>query len=241
MRRIESIGLAIMLATVPLAGCGRDAADREYFTALEGDEKGLSREEQIAHISRAIALAPRRAWYYELRAGYETDHRDFAAALADLDRAIAMIDRPYAHFSRGLVLCQSGRYAASIADFDTAIARQPTNDQFYRGRSLARAALGDAVGALNDAERLIALAPQRAESYHARGVAFAMLGHDREALADFDRAAAIRPELVYVADARVRLLRRMGDEIVTAAAMRQAAELRERESGCAACLDPFRY
>jgi tetratricopeptide (TPR) repeat protein len=241
MRRVHAFALPLTFAAALIAGCGRDAADREYFLALDGEEKGMGREQQMAHVSTAIALQPRRAWYYELRAGYETDRRDYAAALADLDRTIAMADRPYVRFFRGLVLCQSGRYAASLADFDSAIAGQPANDQFYRGRSLARAATGDVAGALSDAEHVVAVAPQRAESFHARGVALEMLGRDRDALSDFDRAAAMRPELVYVAEARLRVLRRMRNDGAIAAAERTVAELRYRQAGCAACLDPFRY
>ncbi|HKQ56884.1 MAG TPA: hypothetical protein VJY35_03360 [Candidatus Eisenbacteria bacterium] len=230
--------LVVMIAG---PGCGHDAADREYLAALRGQETGMSMEEQRAHLDRAIQLAPGRAQYYETRAGYWIHLRRFDLARADLDRDVALVDRPYARFLRGLVACQAGEPARSLGDFDTAIARQPANTQFYRGRSLARAATGDAEGALRDAEHLVATVPQQAESFYARGVALRLLGRDAEAIPDFDRAATLRPELVYVVEARAQALEATGDATRSQIDRALAARLREEQSGCAPCLDPFRY
>lgn len=243
-RRIASrVARAIVsaLAVVALAGCSHDAADREYLDALRGEETGMTREQQIAHIDRAIQIAPSRAYYYETRAVYEIDLRQFDRARRDLDRDVELADRPYARFLRGMVRCQSGEFRKSLADFDTAIAGQPANTQFYRGRSLARASSGDAAGALDDAEHLVATAPQMAESFYARGVALSRLGQDREAIADFDRAIGIRPELVYPLDARAAAYERLGDSRRAEEERRAADALRAERQGCAACLDPFRY
>jgi len=234
------LSAALLSAALLASACSADRADREYLAALDGEEKGMTREEQIAHLDRAILLSPRRASYYETRAIYRTDLRQFDRALGDLDRVIALHDRPYARFLRGLVTCQAGDFARGLADFDTAIARQPGNHQFYRGRSLARAAIGDAPGALADAEHLAATLPQRGESYYARGVALALLGRDREALADFERGLGMRPDLVYIADARVAALERLGDRRAVLAREELERKRYERE-GCNACLDPFRY
>lgn len=235
---VHGVALA---ATLALAGCGHDAADREYYAALRGEETGMTREEQVERLDRAIALAPTRAWYYETRAVYHIDLKRFDQARRDLDRDIALLPRPYAYFLRGLVRCQMEEFAPSLADFDTAIAGQRANTQFYRGRSLARAATGEATGALEDAQHLVDAVPQQGESWYARGVALSLLGRDRDAVTDFDRAAAIRPELVYVVEARARSFERLG-EAARAAADREAAErLRTEQRQCAACVDPFRY
>jgi tetratricopeptide (TPR) repeat protein len=230
-----------VLAASLVAGCGHDQADRLYLAALDGDETGMTREQQIANLDLTIQLRPDRAYYYETRAGYWIGLHQFENALADLDRDIALTPRPYAYFMRGLVLCQNGQIARSLDDFDTAIARQPANTQFYRGRSLARAATGDAAGALADAGQLVSGAPQRGESWYARGVALALAGRDREAVADFDRAAGIRPDLVYVVEARLQSLERLGEEARARADRDALPGLRDEYSGCAACLDPFRY
>lgn len=234
--------LAVLVGwSVLAAGCGRDAADREYFAALGGEETGMTREEQIAHLDRAIQLAPGRSYYYDTRAIYWIDLRQFDRARGDLDRTIELAPSPYNYFLRGMATCQAGEAARSLPDFDTAIAQQPANTQFYRGRSLARAATGDAAGALEDAEHLVSGLPQQAESYHARGVALALMNRDGEAVADFDRAERIRPELVYVIEARARSLERLGDVSRAQADRETVARLRDERSGCAPCLDPFRY
>jgi len=234
--------VVILLLSGFLAGaCGPDQAHREYLSALRGEETGMTREEQIAHVTRAIELHPERTEYWETRATYEIDIRDFGRARSDLDRAVENADRPYVRFLRGLVSCQMGEPARSLADFDAAIAGQPENSQFYRGRSLARSQLGDPEGGLVDAEQLVTLSPQVASSYYARGVALAGLGRDREALRDFGEALGRGPELVYPLYARADALERLGrhDESV---ADREAAKRRQLEqSACALCLDPFRY
>ena len=223
------------------AGCGQDPADQEYYAALRGEETGMGREGQIEHIDRAIALAPDRAHYYETRAIYKIDLKQFDRARSDIDRDIELLPRPYAYFLRGLVSCQMGEIERSLADFDTAIAQQPANTQFYRGRSLARAGTGNVAGALADAEHLVSAVPQQAESYYVRGVALSLLDRHAEAVADFDRAATIRPELVYVVEARVRSLERLGDTARVQADREALVRLREEHSRCALCRDPFRY
>jgi len=237
LKRAAAIAWLGLLA----AGCGHDAADRKYLAALDGEETGLTREQEMALIDEAIALEPRRAYYYDTRAGYWIGFRQFDRALADLDRSIALNDRPYARFMRGLARCEAGDPAGALADFDTAILRQPANTQFYRGRSLARAATGDAAGAMSDAEHLVSAAPQWAESFYARAVACSMLGRDRDAIADLDRAASMRPELVYVVETRAAVLERAGEMERARADRETLVHLRAEREGCAACFDPFRY
>ena len=234
-------GAAVTVLAIVLGACGPDAATSEYLLALRGEETGMGRQEQIRHLDRAIALAPRRGEFYETRAIYRIDLRQFDRAKADLDRDIELSDRPYARFLRGLVACQAGEFPGSLADFDSAIADQPANVQFYRGRSLARAACGDLSGALEDARHLVAAAPQQAESFYARGVALAGLGQVLESIEDFDRAARIRPELVYVIDARAAARDRLGDVAGASADRLLVDSLRAGRSSCAPCLDPFRY
>lgn len=201
----------------------------------------MGRAAQLAHVERAIALAPRRAEYRETHAIYSIDLKAFDRASADLDTAIVLADRPYLRFLRGLVACERASFARSLPDFDAAIAAQPRNAQFYRGRGLARAAVGDYALALADAGLLGALAPQWAETYYLRGVALAGLGRDRAAIAAFDESLRRRPELIYPLYARADAYERLGDA-PRAAADRAAAGRRESDGlDCALCRDPFRY
>jgi tetratricopeptide (TPR) repeat protein len=201
----------------------------------------MTREEQIAHLDRAIAASPRRAVYWETRAIYRIDLRDFVRARADLDEAIRLDDRPYLRFLRGLVACQAGEPRRALRDFDAAIAGHPENSQFYRGRSLARTATGDPTRGLDDADHLVTVARQQAESHHARGLALAALGRHTEAIAEYDTALTQRPELVYPLASRARSLDALGRTALAHADRARAARRAEEESGCAPCLDPFRY
>ncbi len=233
------IALALLISV--LSSCATDPADREYLVALRGEEGGMSREEQIAHIDRAIALEPARAHYWETRAIYRIDLRAFDRARADLDQAVRLQERPYLHFVRGLVLCQSGRPGDALPDFDAAISGQAENAQFYRGRALARAAVGRVGEALNDAEQLITLAPQMGESYYTRGIALTKLGRDEEAVSEFTEALGRRPELIYPLHTRADSYERMGDPIRAAADRTEAAKRQKERTYCGPCSDPFRY
>ena len=237
---MRNVSPALALVLVG-AACVLDPADREYFTALRGDEAGLSREQILVHLDRAIELAPNRVHYWETRAIYRIDARQFEGAEADLERGIELADRAYLRFLRGLVRCQRGEFTSAVPEFDIAIAAQPINTQFYRGRALARAALGRYDEALADAERLIELSPQRAESYYARGMALAGLQRHEEALADFDQALDRRPELVYPLFARADSHERLEHHDLAAADRTLAERRSERKRNCALCLDPFRY
>jgi len=211
------------------------------MAALRGEEEGMTRQEQLAHIERVIAFEPRRASYRETHAIYSIDVRDFPTAAADLDTAILLTDRPYLRFLRGLVSCQRGEFEASLADFDLAIAGQPENAQFYRGRSLARSRIGRYREGLEDAERLKAMVPQQGETYYALGVALAGLGRLDEAVRFFDESLRRRPELIYPLHARSTAYRRLGDSLRAAADLEEAGRLARTGMTYAACIDPFRY
>lgn len=223
------------------AACTHDVADREYLAALRGEEEGMSRQEQIARLDWAIEQRPDRARYFETRAIYKIDLERFNGALADLDAAIELADRPYLRFLRGLVLCRMEQFDDAIADFDAAIGAQPENTQFYRGRALAYVEAGEVEEALADAERLVETAPQLAESHYAMGKSLAAAGRHREAAAAYDEAVALRSELVYPLWARAESRRRLGDPGGAEADETAAAALADERKSCRVCLDPFRY
>src|SRR5215510_5429033 len=125
--RIMKIGMIRTIASILVfagAGCTHDPAEREYIEALRGEETGMSRQMQIAHIDRAIAQAPDRAHYWETRGIYHIDLREFAAAIADLDRAIVLRERPYLRFLRGLALCEYGKFDRGLQDLEAAVAAE---------------------------------------------------------------------------------------------------------------------
>lgn len=237
IRTVQAIAVILVLLC---ASCSHDPADREYLEALRGEETGMSRQTQIAHIDRAIALAPDRTQYWETRGIYHIDLREFSAAINDLDRAIALGDRPYLRFLHGLALCQSGAFARGLEDLEAAVAAQPSNTQFYRGRGLARVEVGLAELALADGEHLVKVEPHVAASFYVRGKARAALGRHDEAIADFTEAIRLRPELVYPLIARGESYAQIGDSR-RAQLDRDAASQARDQNLCGQCSDPFRY
>jgi len=209
--------------------------------ALRGEETGMGRREQLARLARAITLAPKRAWYRETHAIYSIDVKDYGRARADVDTAIQLADRPYLRYLRGLVSCQLGEYEASLPDFDRAIAEQPKNAQFYRGRSLARSHVGRYADALEDARHLVTMAPQQGESHHALGVALAGMGKLREAVDAFGEALRRKPELIYPLRERAGAYRRLGEFARASEDSAETIRKEREESGDASAMDPFRY
>lgn len=114
-------GAVLLLLT--MFACAPDPAEQAYREALRGQENGATREEQIALLNRAIELAPIRVSYWNTHAIYSIDQRNFVQAQRDLDRAIALADRPYLRYLRGWVLCQQGQYRAALPDLDLAISQ----------------------------------------------------------------------------------------------------------------------
>jgi tetratricopeptide (TPR) repeat protein len=239
-RPLATLAMVAVLLSGPVS-CAQDPAEAEYFTALRGEETGMGRRQQLAHVERAMALQPRRAWYWETHAIYSIDVQDYETAAADLNEAVRLADRPYLRHLRGLVACERGKYESSLEDFDRAIAGQPKNTQFYRGRSLALSKVGRFEDALADARRLVEMVPQQGETWYALGEALTGLGRHGEAIHSYDESLRRRPELIYPLRGRAEAYRRMGDERRAASDLGEAAR-REREgSTYAAVLDPFRY
>jgi tetratricopeptide (TPR) repeat protein len=241
----SALWLILCRLLLPLLGpvcCGHDRADSEYLAALAGAKIGVPTEELLPHLDRAIALEAKRAIYWETRGEYRAALHNFVLAKADLDRAIELRDRPYLHFVRGLVLCKSGRCADALSDFDVAIAAQPENTQFYRGRALARVETGMLAAALEDAQRLVERAPQNGESFYPRGVALAALGRLDAAIHDFDETLRLRPDLIYPLLARAACYEILGQTERAAADRKQATVRRPYQGGgCGYCFDPLHF
>jgi tetratricopeptide (TPR) repeat protein len=169
-------------------------------------------EEQLEHINRAVQLDPKNAAYLQSRAGYHTSLKNLAQAEADLDRAIALDDRPYLHYQRGAVRCERGDFAAALADFDIAIAAQPGNTQFYVDRSIALSAAERTADALADAAHVISAQPNSADGFYARGVARTAMGDSRAAIDDLSLVISQRPELAYPLLVRARAYEQIGED-----------------------------
>ncbi|WP_164928839.1 hypothetical protein [Gloeobacter violaceus] len=108
-------------------------AEATFTQALAADA-----DNDYLYLQRGLA----RLWLFE-----------YAAAVADLSRSIALQPRPIAYLRRCEAHQAASHYRAALSDCSEAIRRDPGDPAAYRLRAAVRRALGDAPGALRDAQR----------------------------------------------------------------------------------------
>ena len=101
-----------------------------------------------------------------------------------------------AYYNRGVANAELGKYAEAIANFDTAIKRDPDFMEAYYNRAVAKGVLGQHADALPDYNTVIDLDPDFMEAYYNRGSTKAELGRYVEAITDFDTAIQLNPKNV---------------------------------------------
>jgi tetratricopeptide (TPR) repeat protein len=98
------------------------------------------------------------------------------------------------HNVRGGELFQANNARGAIAEFDRAIALEPTNAQFYFNRGYVKhKGLEDYSGALKDLDRAIQLNPSFMEAYAVRAYVKTKLNDYRGAVTDYDRVIVANP------------------------------------------------
>ena len=143
------------------------------------------------HCAAAIAAArpaERSRLLYD-RAFALNEQGDAAAALADLDKALAVdpanrAARRERAYSRDLL----GDFAGARADLDRALALGGGNVVLFKERALALHGLGDVAGALADRTRVVEAVPDDAVALTERAAEYLWLGRFGDAEADLDHA-----------------------------------------------------
>lgn len=97
--------------------------------------------------------------------------RAFDAAMADCDRALALVpDRAEVRDTRGFLYLRMARFAEAIADYDAALAINPRHARCLHGRGYAKARMGDRAGGEADMAAARAIDPDIARQYERLGV-----------------------------------------------------------------------
>jgi lipoprotein NlpI len=173
-----------------LAACQAAAAARDAAATMAACGKVID----TAGISDAAAVT---ALSTRARAAMAT--RDFAAARADLDRAVSIApDSPELRFIRGLAAFEQGDNDAALAETTEAIRIAPEVAEPYRLRAEARVKLGQEADAVAD----FAAALQRgggkdaapAEIALRQGVAALVIGDAAAAVPALETAARLDPD-----------------------------------------------
>jgi tetratricopeptide (TPR) repeat protein len=97
------------------------------------------------------------------------------------------------HYYRGSIFYEKNDSVSAVNEYGAALRLNPQDHRTYTARGIARAKLGDTVGALADFEAAIAITADPAAYYH-RGQLKVTAGDCAGAVADFDKAMALEPQ-----------------------------------------------
>jgi regulator of sirC expression with transglutaminase-like and TPR domain len=174
-------------------------------------------EDAIRDCSEAIALNPKNAAAYKLRAlAYYSKHKP-DRALRDFDRASALDPNdPEAQGGRGAVFRDRGDTRQALGSYSRAIALEPGTSRWWNARCWTRAIVHTELqAALADCDKAIALDASFVQAYDSRGLVYLQMRDFRRALADYNRALHLRPSLVTAlygrGVAKIRLADRSGE------------------------------
>jgi tetratricopeptide (TPR) repeat protein len=144
---------------------------------------------------------------------YESAETPGAASLSALGRCdealsedmITERDRIATHVNRGIIRLRRGELDAAVADFDTAIARDPKEAEAYLNKGMAMLRREDGASAIGLFDTALAKKTSRPEiAYYGRAVAHEMSGRVAAAYRDYREANRLAPEWE---DPRVELAR----------------------------------
>ena len=201
----------------------RAVADCDAALALDPACLGAYRTRAAAHaataapelaltdLTRIIELeADDEALY--LRGVLHARRRDYASAIADFNRALAL-NRYHvpALLQRGHAHRREGHYAEAIRDYGEVLRHHPSNAPAYSGRGLAFKLSGDGVRALADLTEALRLDPASVPDYYHRGVLHRSRGDLTRARADLDEAIRLQPESWVLRYVRGKILLAQGE------------------------------
>lgn len=175
----------------------------------------LERGDTIAaeeDITRSIEINPNIANAYVMRSQIAIQrHRDFADALADMDRAVKLMPR-YAglYINRAYLRYNLDDYFGAMADYDYALQLDPINTTALFNRGLLLAEVNAYDRALADFTRVVEMKPDDYRARYNRASIYAARGEYPNALADLNRVIAQVPDFPGLIMMRSEIYRKMG-------------------------------
>ena len=170
-----------------------NASHRMYFTYDGGPvfnatpSRIVDSQGAAETITADIGPAPTDAAGFSRRGAAETSRRDYKAALADLDRAIAM-DPSNGQYVllRARAQLQAGNSSAAFSDLDLAAKVAPTNPDVRLARAESLFGRKRKSDAVIDLEAVDAALPSQADDRLTVAAIFGQLDEFEKAIADYD-------------------------------------------------------
>jgi tetratricopeptide (TPR) repeat protein/predicted aspartyl protease len=167
---------------------------RVFFTYNGGHVFDLGATTAGQQAADASSDTPTDAASFRRRALALTARQDYAAAAADLTRAIELEpDDAESYHQRGLARWQGGDAAQAAVDFDEALQRKPDDIPVLMDRGRLRLADKDQARARADFERVSELAPNDATLSLQIAAIYQQTGHWSEAISRLDRWVNANP------------------------------------------------
>ncbi|MEO7600111.1 MAG: tetratricopeptide repeat protein [Opitutus sp.] len=161
---------------------------------------------QISVVSLELKQAP-TALLYLKRAELHHEHEDFAAALADYDRAAKLDPQlDVIGFNRARTLFRSGQLSPAREALDTYLKKQPRHAEAFRLRARVLVGLKNYAAAVADFDRNLTLASQpQPETFLERADALLATGEKSRAVTSLDQGIERLGNLVTLQSAAIAL------------------------------------
>lgn len=160
-------------------------------------------QQAIVDFDRAIALEPKRFWYYANRGITYRAMRQYEQALKDFNMALSLNDTlDWVYAARGEVYRHQKMYDKALADFDRAIEIDAEYAQAYAGRGRVYRLLRQYEHSLADFDRAITLDPVPPWFYAQRGETCRVLRRYDQAIADYTQAITLDPDYFWAHGSR---------------------------------------
>ncbi|MBD5254177.1 MAG: tetratricopeptide repeat protein [Barnesiella sp.] len=166
-----------------------------------------------ADIDHALALNRNAVNGYIMRADIAINsHRDYPAALADMNEAIKLQPR-YAGFfiNRAYLRYMTDDYYGAMADYDYALQLEPSNTVALFNRGLLRSEVHDINKAIDDFSQVLRIDPMEYKAMYNRAMLLADIGDYDAAIADLNTVIDAYPQFAAAYFIRYDVKRRKGD------------------------------
>jgi serine/threonine protein kinase/TPR repeat protein/sugar lactone lactonase YvrE len=163
-------------------------------------------------LAAAPAISAQTAEELVRSAQSKRDAHDFAGAIADCDRVLALDSgNTLALAVRGDARKATGDLAGAIKDYDRAVELRPDDAVLRNCRGEARAGAGDVREAIADFDKAIECKPDYGTAYYNRGVSLQAKGDTAGAIADYSKAIELNASVVKAHINRGNLRQATGD------------------------------